>query len=101
MQLGLRLDAVVTSHPPYHPNVPQQTFQPLLEFVGTSPWRIRNLKYLEIEIEEWLSRAKWGQAGPNRTKWCQMVPNRVKQGQMGSKGAKKGQNFLVLVRGFF
>ena len=59
--------------------------------VGTTPWRIRTLKYLERKIEEWPSRAKWGQAGSNRTKWCQMVPNRVKRGQMGSNGAKNGQ----------
>ena len=45
------------------------------------PWRIRNLKYLEIKIEEW----------PNRAKLCQMVPNGAKQGQTGSNGAKKGQ----------
>ena len=56
-----------------------------------APWRIRTLKYLEMKIEEWPSRAKWGQAGSNRTKWCQMVPNRVKRGQMGSNGAKNGQ----------
>ena len=55
------------------------------------PRRIRTLKYLEMKIEEWPSRAKWGQAGSNRTKWCQMVPNRVKRGQMGSNGAKNGQ----------
>ena len=59
--------------------------------VSVSPWRIRTLKYLEMKIEEWPSRAKWGQAGSNRTKWCQMVPNRVKRGQMGSNGAKNGQ----------
>ena len=49
------------------------------------------LKYLEVKIEEWPSRAKWGQAGPNRAKWCQMVPNRVKRGHTGSNEAKKGQ----------
>ena len=56
-----------------------------------TPWRIRNLKYLEMKIEEWPRRAKWGQAGPNRAKWCQMVPNRVKRGQTGSNRAKNGQ----------
>ena len=56
-----------------------------------TPWRIGTLKYLEVKIEEWPSRAKWGQAGPNRSKWCQMVPNGAKQGQTGSNGAKKGQ----------
>ena len=60
-------------------------------FKVTTPWRIGTLKYLEVKIEEWPSRAKWGQAGPNRAKWCQMVPNRVKRGHTGSNGAKKGQ----------
>ena len=55
-----------------------------------SPWRIGTLKYLEIKIEEWPSRAKLGQAGPNRAKWCQMMPNRVKRGQTGQNEAKKG-----------
>merc|ERR1711942_222525 len=62
--------------------------------IGTfTPWRIGTLKYLEVKIEEWPSRAKWGQAGPNRSKWCQMVQNRVKRGQTGPKrayGAKRG-----------
>jgi len=58
---------------------------------SSAPWRIGTLKYLEVKIEEWPSRAKWGQAGPNRPKWCQMVPNRVKRGHTGSNGAKKGQ----------
>ena len=44
-----------------------------------------------MKIEEWPSRAKWGQAGPNRTKWCQMVPNRVKRGQKGQKKTSRGQ----------
>ena len=57
----------------------------------TSPWRISTLKYLEMKIEEWPSRGKWGQVGPNGAKWCQMVPNRVKRGHTGSNGAKKGQ----------
>ena len=61
------------------------------ELTGCAPWRIGTLKYLEVKIEEWPSRAKWGQAGPNRAKWCQMVPNRVKRGHTGSNGAKKGQ----------
>ena len=56
-----------------------------------SPWQIGTLKYLEIKIEEWPSRAKWGQSGPNRAKWCQMMPNRVKRGKTGSNGAKQGQ----------
>ena len=60
--------------------------------------------YLEIKIEECQSRAKWGQAGPNRTKHCQMVQKRakgcqmvlkrVKRGQTGPKGAKCGQTGL-------
>ena len=58
---------------------------------NVTPWRIRNLKYLEIEIEEWPSRAKWGQAGPNRTKWCQTGSNGAKQGQTGPKRALLGQ----------
>ena len=33
-----------------------------------SPWRIGTLKYLEVKIEEWPSRAKWGQLGPNDAK---------------------------------
>ena len=33
-----------------------------------SPWRIGTLKYLEIKIEEWPNRAKWGQSGPNGAK---------------------------------
>ena len=56
-----------------------------------TPWRIGTLKYLEIKIEEWPSRAKWGQSGPNGAKWCQMMPNRVKRGKTGSNGAKRGQ----------
>ena len=36
-----------------------------------TPWRIHNLKYLEMKIEEW--------------------PNGAKQGQTGTNGAKKGQ----------
>ena len=56
-----------------------------------APWRIGTLKYLEIKIEEWPSRAKWGQSGPNGAKWCQMMPNRVKRGKTGSNGAKRGQ----------
>ena len=55
---------------------------------GYSPWGIGTLKYLEIKIEEWPSRAKWGQAGPDGAKWCQMIPNRVKRGKKGSNGAK-------------
>ena len=50
-----------------------------------TPWRIGTLKYLEIKVEEWPSRAKWGQAGPNGAKWCQFMPNRVKRGQTGSQ----------------
>ena len=60
-------------------------------FLNRPPWRIRNLKYLEIKIEERPSRAKWGQAGPNRTKWCQMVPNGAKQGQTGPNWVKRYQ----------
>ena len=39
--------------------------------------------YLEIKIEEWPSRAKWGQTG-------QMVPNGANQGEMGSNRAIRG-----------
>merc|ERR1712208_260699 len=66
-----------------------------------SPWRIGTLKYLEIKIEEWLNRAKWGQSGPNGAKWCQMMPNRVKRGKTWPKGpngpneAKWGQMGLI------
>ena len=70
-------------------------------FPGTSPCQIGTLKYLEIKIEEWPSRARGGQAGPNRVKWCQTVPNRVKHGQIRSNvvkrwanGAKRGQTGL-------
>ena len=56
-----------------------------------TPWRIGTLKYLEIKIEEWPNRAKWGQSGPNGAKWCQMMPNRVKRVQTGSNGLKRGQ----------
>ena len=59
------------------------------------PWRIGTLKYPEVKIEEWPSRAKWGQLGSNRTKWCQMMPNRDKRGQMGSNRAKRGQKQLM------
>ena len=55
-----------------------------------APWRIGTLKYLEVKIEEWPSRAKWGQAGSSRAKWGQKWPkgpNRAKRGQMGSYGA--------------
>ena len=58
---------------------------------ASTPWRIGTLKYLEIKIEEWPSRANWDQSGPNRAKWCQMMPNRVTRGQTGSNGAKRGQ----------
>ena len=57
-------------------------------------WRIGTLKYLEIKIEEWPSKAKRGQSGPNGAKWCQIVPNRAKCGQMGSNGAIWGQSGL-------
>ena len=63
------------------------------KWIGT-PWRIGNLKYLEMKIEEWPSRAKWakrGQTGPNGDKWCQTGSNRAKRGQTGPKRAKKGQ----------
>ena len=52
-------------------------------------WRIRNLMYLDMKIEEWPSRAKLGQAGPNRAIWCQTGSNGAKWGQMGPKMAKK------------
>ena len=52
-------------------------------------WRIGTLKYLEIKVEEWPSRAKWGQAGPNRAKWYQTGSNRAKRGQTGPKMTKK------------
>ena len=51
--------------------------------------RIRNLKYLEIKIEEWPNRAKWDKAGPNGAKWCQTGSNRAKWGQTGQNEAKK------------
>ena len=38
------------------------------QFFYLAPWRIGNLKYLEVKIEEWTSMAKWGQAGPNGAK---------------------------------
>ena len=53
-----------------------------------TPWRIRNLKYLEMKIEEWPSRAKWGQAGQNRVKWGQIGPNRAIEGKTGPDWAK-------------
>ena len=55
-----------------------------------APWRISTLKYLEVKIEEWPSRAKWGQAGSNRAKWCQTGSNGATRGQTGPKRAKKG-----------
>ena len=55
---------------------------------------------MRIKLEEWPSRAKWDQAGPNWAKWCQTgfkrgqegpfgpnVAKRAKRGQMGSNGA--------------
>ena len=63
-------------------------------YMSISPWRIGTLKYLEIKIEEWPNRAKWGQSGPNGAKWCQMMPNRVKRVQTGSNGLKQGQKGL-------
>ena len=56
----------------------------------SAPWRIGTLKYLEIKIEEWPSRAKWGQSGPIRAKRGQMVPNDAKQSQTGPNGVKRG-----------
>ena len=47
-------------------------------------WRIGTLKYLEIKIEKWPSRAKWGQAGQDGAKLCQT-------GQNGAKWVKQGQ----------
>ena len=38
---------------------------------GIAPWRIGTLKYFEMKIEKWPSRAKWvqaGQKGPNGAK---------------------------------
>ena len=58
-----------------------------------TPWRIGTLKYLEIKIEEWPSRAKWGQSvpsGPNGAKWCQTKSNGAKQGQTGPNEVKMG-----------
>ena len=57
------------------------------------PWLIGALKYLEIKIEEWQSRAKWGQSVPNGAKWCQMTPNRVKRGQTRPKRVLQGQTW--------
>ena len=54
---------------------------------------LSTLKYLEIKIEEWPSRDKWGQVGPNKAKKDLTGPNvakrakRAKRGQMGSNGA--------------
>ena len=63
----------------------------LSQLDSRAPWRIGTLKCLEIKIEEWPNRAKWGQSGPNGAKWCQMMPNRVKRVQTGSNGLKRGQ----------
>ena len=49
--------------------------------------RIGTLKYLEIKIEEWQSRANWGQVGSNGAKKGQKVAYGAKRGQMGSYGA--------------
>ena len=59
-----------------------------------APWRIGTLKYLEMKIEKWPSRVKWGQAGAYGAKWCQTGSNKAKRGQTGQKGpygAKCGQ----------
>ena len=37
--------------------------------LGLTPWQIRTLMDLEIEIEKWSSRAKWGQAGSGWPRW--------------------------------
>ena len=58
-----------------------------------APWQIGTLKYLEIKIEEWPSRAKWGQSGPTRpsgAEWCQTESNWAKRDQTGQNEAKKG-----------
>ena len=44
---------------------------------------LHTLKYLEIKIEEWPSRAKLGQAGPSGAKWCQTESNGTRRGQKG------------------
>ena len=63
----------------------------MLRYTHTlSPWRIRNLKYLEMKIEEWPSRVKRGQMGSNGSIKGQKGPyrpNMAKRGQMGSYGA--------------
>ena len=56
------------------------------------------LKYLEIKIEEWANRAKWGQSGPNGAKWCQIMPNRVKRVLTGLNGLKRGQKGPYLAK---
>ena len=47
-----------------------------------------------MKIEEWPSKAKWGQAGqtgPNGAKWCQTGSNGAKRGKNGQKRALRGQ----------
>ena len=48
--------------------------------MNRSPWRIGTLKYLEMKIKKWPSRANWGQARPN--------------GPNGAKQVKQGQTDL-------
>ena len=60
-------------------------------YILDTPWRIGTLKYLEIKIEEWPSRAKLGQSGPNGAKRGQMVPNDAKQSQTGPNWVKRGK----------
>ena len=62
-----------------------------------TPWRIGTLKYLDVKIEEWPSRAKWSQTGSNGATQGQMGPKRGKKGlwsekwPKGPNGAKRGQ----------
>ena len=45
------------------------------------------LKNLEMKIEKWPRRAKWGQAGPSGANWCQTGPKGIKRGHMGPNAA--------------
>ena len=64
------------------------TFHQKNSLIQGAPWQIRNLNYLEMKIEEWPSRAKWGQSRPNVAKWFQTGSNGAKRGQTGPKWLK-------------
>ena len=60
MQLGLTLDTIVASHPPYHPNLPQQTFQSLLEFYIELQYNSTSLtSQLQVSLPEMSWLAIW------------------------------------------